>query len=131
MTEFILLAVVLLVPLTFASAEVYRIWAISESVRSAAGEAARAFESGHDERSAGQRARAAARLATSSAPGVQGGVDVHWRCSKRPCLSPGSRIAVTVAARASPSSVPLVGRMGARTISGTEIAIIDDFRGLP
>ena len=131
LVEFVLVIIVMLVPVTFAAAEVFRAHAASNATRLAAAEAARAFAGADTDAQAGRRARTAAELALGAAGVETRSALVTWRCSQRPCLTPGGRVRVTVAASAPLHRIPVVGIVPVARFSEHHTAVIDSFRAAP
>lgn len=134
--EFVVLAVVVLVPLLYlvlAVAEVQRnVFAVTQAAR----EAGRAYATAPDEVSAAARADYAARLAVGDQGLPPGGVGLTYVPAGAPCsagggagsLRPGSRFVVCVTRPVLLPGVP--GFLDARrnTVTGRFVVRVDDFR---
>lgn len=118
--EVLVLGVGLFVPLLYAVLAVLVVQSASFAATSAAREAARAYVTAVTPADGAARARAATRLVLADA-GVAGPAPV-LRCSAA-CLSPGSRVDVTVAV---PVALPLLGLRV--TVTGRESMPVDRYR---
>ena len=94
--EFVLLAVVLLVPFLYAMLCVFEVQRAAYALTAASREAGRAMVTAPDGDSAHQRARGAADLVLED-HGVRSATSVDVDCASDPCLTPGSRVTVAMA----------------------------------
>lgn len=136
--EFVFLALVLLVPLTYVVAAVATVQRNTLAVTQAARDAARAFVTSDTEATARLRVAAAVRLALAD-QGLSDDATVRFvragaGCSDSaiaPRLTPGAQFTVCVSRRVQLPAVPsiLTGR-GIRTV-GAFLVHVDDFRPAP
>jgi Flp pilus assembly protein TadG len=123
--EFVVLAVVLVIPLAYVVLTVFDVQRTAYAATAAAREAARVFVQAPSGATAQQRADAAATLAFDdqglSAP------DVAVTCSAAPCLTPGATITVTVDVQVALPFVPdLLGRHPASlAVEATHVEVVD------
>lgn len=110
--EFVVLAVVLLIPIVYAVVTVASLHSATFGSVTAAREAARAYVTADTTTSGAARARKAAEIAMAdqgfAAP------EVSIRCLDGACLSPGSRVRVEVSAQVALPFMPGDGSGGAR-----------------
>jgi Flp pilus assembly protein TadG len=92
--EFVVLAVVVMIPLVYVVITVLGVHSGTYAVVTAAREASRAYVSADTASAGAARARAAARIALSD-QGL-GEPELRIRCLDGPCLSPGSSVQVRV-----------------------------------
>lgn len=127
--EFVVLAILVLVPLSYAMIVISSLHSATYGVVTAAREAGRAYVTADSTNEAGRRARAAAALAMAdqglSAP------TVNIRCVGGPCLAPGSRVHVEVVAQVSVPMVP--GRNhntggGSIPVKAAHDTVVDTYR---
>lgn len=124
--EFVVLAVVVMVPLVYVILVVLQVHAGTYAVVTAAREAGRAYVSADSTSAGSARARTAAKVALAD----QGFAEPHVaiRCAGGPCLSPGSRVQVRVATTI---TIPLTpygdGRWSIPVSAGHEVAV-DSYR---
>ncbi|MGE9807885.1 TadE/TadG family type IV pilus assembly protein [Janibacter sp. G1551] len=130
--EFIVLAVVLLIPLVYLVLALARVQAGSYAVTQAAREAGRTFITAGSEPEARQRAAAAAELAFAD-QGFGGAGELTLACAATPCLTPQSDVMATatvvvplpfvpdIAAGALPLSVP---------ITATQVSVVPRYVGV-
>jgi hypothetical protein len=95
MVEFVLLAVVLLVPFAYVMVAVSEVQRASFAAAGASREAGRAFVTAPDGATAERRSRLAAAMAFED-QGVRAGHVLEIGCSAQPCLSPGERVTTEV-----------------------------------
>lgn len=111
--EFVVLAVVLMVPIAYAVVVVVQLQAATFGSVTAAREAARAYVTADSTAQGAARARTAAAMAMADqglpAPSLK------IQCLGGTCLSPGSRVRVEVSSRVEVPFVPT----GADSVSGT------------
>jgi hypothetical protein len=131
--EFCLLALVLLVPVVYLVLALGRIQAGAFAAQGAAREAGRAFVTADDERSARQRADAAAAIAFADQgfrdPALVG-IDVS--CAASPCLAPDQRVVVRSRVQVTLPGVPrLLDRVipARLEVTARHVATVDRFRG--
>jgi Flp pilus assembly protein TadG len=124
--EFVVLAVVVMVPLVYVILVVLQVHAGTYAVVTAAREAGRAYVSADSTTAGAARARTAAKVALAD----QGFAEPHLqiRCSDGPCLSPGSRVQVRVKTNI---TIPLTpygdGRWSIPVSAGHEVSV-DSYR---
>lgn len=135
--EFVVLAVLLLVPVVYLVVTLGRLQAAAFATDGGARAAARAFVTADDESSGSARARAAARLALLD-QGFDafdaGDARLTLDCTPRPCLTPGGRVGVVVSADVLLPLVPsaLDAVVPARvTVRSRQVAAVDAFRAAP
>lgn len=125
--EFVLLTVVLLVPFVYAVLTVAEVQRAAFAVSGASREAARAYVTAPDGRTAESRAHLAAGLALDS-QGVHG-AEVEVRCPTDPCLRPGRRVTTVVTVRVALPLVPAFGDFDPTVrVRARHVAIVDEFR---
>jgi len=131
LVEFVLLAVVLIVPFVYAVLCVFEVERAAYGVSVAAREGGRAFVTAPDGASAELRADDAVALALSD-QGVPAAADAGTRivCDADPCLSPGARVEVRVSAVVALPLVPHWGRRlpAAITVRAEHIEVVDTYR---
>jgi hypothetical protein len=126
LVEFVVLAVVVMVPLAYAVAVVVRVHSATFATVTAAREASRAYVSANSPAAAASRARAAAALALRD-QGL-GPPEVVIRCIDGSCLSPGSAVLVEISAEV---SIPLLPNGDGRSVipvSASHEAVVDIYR---
>ncbi|MGV1037526.1 MAG: TadE/TadG family type IV pilus assembly protein [Candidatus Nanopelagicales bacterium] len=127
--EFVVLAILVLVPLSYAMIVISSLHSATYGVVTAAREAGRAYVTADSTNEAGRRARAAAALAMAD-QGFTAPV-VNIRCVGGPCLAPGSRVHIEIVAQV---SVPLVpGRShdlggGSIPVKAVHDTVVDTYR---
>jgi Flp pilus assembly pilin Flp len=126
--EFVVLAVMVMVPLGYAVAVIVKVHASTFGAVTAAREAGRAYVTSENPSQAAARARAAARLALSDQGAEAPQVVVH--CLDGGCLSPGSRVRVEVTTRVAIPFVPTRGGSNGGTIPVTAVneSVVDSYR---
>ncbi len=127
--EVAFLAPVLLVPLVWVSIAVAVATDAQSTAVSAARQAARAYVMAPDVATATAQAHriGLAVLATDAAGLTHPSVRIS--CAAGPCLSPNSRVDVTVSAVVPLSFVPIpFGRGLSQTVTSTQSALVDPFR---
>ena len=131
--EFVVLAVLLLIPLMYLVMVLARLQAGSYAVSQAAREAGRAFVTADSEEVAGARAEAAARIAFLDHSFEDVG-RVLVSCDGSPCLRPDGRVETTATVRVPLPLVPAFVRevvpMSVPVRAG-HLSTVDRFRGLP
>jgi Flp pilus assembly protein TadG len=136
--EFVFLALVVLVPLTYVVAAVATVQRNTLAVTQAARDAGRAFVTGDTETASRRRVAAAVRLALAD-QGLPDDATVRFvragaHCSAAaitPRLAPGAQFTVCVSRRVRLPAIPslLTGR-GIRTV-GAFLVHVDDYRPVP
>lgn len=136
--EFVVVAVILLLPLTYLVAAVATVQRSRHAVSDAARNAGRAFATSETPADAQRRVRAAVRLALTDA-GLPGDAVLRFVPAGRGCdapavvprLAPGAEFTVCVVRRVELPGVPtLLGGRGIRTV-GTYLVHVDDYRSVP
>lgn len=131
--EFVVLAVLLLIPLIYLVMVMARLQAGSYAVSQAAREAGRAFVTADSGSAAGARAGAAARIAFLDHSFEDVG-RVVVACDGTPCLRPDGRVETTASVRVPLPLVPAFAREVVPLsvpLSATHLSTVDRFRGLP
>ncbi len=131
--EFVVLAVLLLVPLMYLVMVMARLQAGSYAVSQAAREAGRAFVTAESGEVAGARAEAAARIAFLDHSFEDVG-RVLVSCDGSPCLRPDARVETTATVRVPLPLVPAFVREVVPLsvpVSASHLSPVDRFRGLP
>lgn len=132
--EFVVLTVLLMVPLFYLVMTVSRVQAGSYAASTAAREAGRAYVTAADERSAAERAEAAARLAFEDQGFTADEATLSMACDGTPCLRPEGRVEMTATVMV---PLPLVPSFARRVvplevpISASHVGVVDRFRGGP
>lgn len=129
--EFVLLAVLLLVPLVYVLLTVFRVQGAAYAVSSAAREAGRVFATSDRVDDAGPRAFAAASIVMRDSNLRLAARDLRIRCSSTPCLEPGSRVDVVIEYDVGLPLLPRVfdGRAPATVrVSSRHLEVVDRFR---
>lgn len=127
--EFVVLAVVLLVPLVYLVMTLARLEAAAYAVSAAAREAGRAFVTAADSASGRTRAMAAADLAFAD-QGFSGG-RVTLRCAEDPCLQPEATVEVVSRVVVPLPLVPAFAREVVPLevpVSSRYVVVVDRFR---
>ena len=131
--EFVVLAVLLLIPLIYLVMVMARLQAGSYAVSQAAREAGRAFVTADSGDVAGARAEAAARIAFLDHSFEDVGRVLVW-CDGTPCLRPDGRVETTATVRVPLPLVPAFVREVVPMsvpVSARHLSTVDRFRGLP
>lgn len=131
--EFVVLAVLLLIPLIYLVMVMARLQAGSYAVSQAAREAGRAFVTADSGQAAAARAEAAARIAFLDHSFEDVG-RVVVTCDGTPCLRPDGRVETTASVRVPLPLVPAFVREVVPLsvpVSATQLSTVDRFRGLP
>ena len=129
--EFVYLAVLLMVPLVYVLLTLFRIQAASFAVSSASREAGRVYASSTDLDAADTRARAAARLVMADSNLTLQGADLDIACESRPCLRPGSTVAVVLTYQVDLPFLPSFLRDRAPAsirVTGRHLEVVDRYR---
>lgn len=131
--EFVVLAVLLLIPLMYLVMVMARLQAGSYAVSQAAREAGRAFVTAESDEHAGARAEAAARIAFLDHSFEDVG-RVLVSCDGSPCLRPDGRVETTATVSVPLPLVPAFVREVVPLsvpVSASHLSTVDRFRGLP
>lgn len=129
--EFVFLAVLMMVPLTYILLTVFRVQGAAFAVSSAVREAGRVYASSSDVDAAGSRAFAAARLVMADSNLDLARNQITITCSSDPCLAPGSRIDVRMTYVV---DLPLVPRLlsdrapATVRVSSRHVEVVDRYR---
>lgn len=129
--EFVVLAVLMLIPLVYLVMTMARLQAGAYAVSQAAREAGRAFVTAESGEVAGGRAEAAARIAfLDHAFGTEGRLVVE--CDGTPCLRPEGRVETTATVRVPLPLVPTFVRDVVPLsvpVTASHLSTVDRFRG--
>ncbi len=106
--EFVLFAVVAIVPLAWCALALQQLAAVHQAAHSAAGESLRAFLTAPSEGTARQRADLAAQLALADHAAVKV-YDLQVSCAAARCLEPGAAVSVRLRVQAELPQIPVVG----------------------
>ena len=131
--EFVVLAVLLLIPLIYLVMVMARLQAGSYAVSQAAREAGRAFVTAESGDAAGARAEAAARIAFLDHSFEDVGL-LAVACDGIPCLRPDGRVETTATVRVPLPLVPAFVRDVVALsvpVSASHLSTVDRFRGMP
>ena len=131
--EFVVLAVLLLIPLIYLVMVMARLQAGSYAVSQAAREAGRAFVTADSGSAAAARAEAAARIAFLDHSFEEVGRLVVT-CDGTPCLRPEGRVETTASVSVPLPLVPAFVREVVPLsvpVTATHLSTVDRFRGLP
>ena len=131
--EFVVLAVLLLIPLIYLVMVMARLQAGSYAVSQAAREAGRAFVTADSADAAGPRAEAAARIAFLDHSFEDVG-RLSVACDGTPCLRPDGRVETTATVQVPLPLVPAFVREVVPlsvAVSASHLSTVDRFRGLP
>ena len=131
--EFVVLAVLMLIPLVYLVLMMARLQAGSYAVSQAAREAGRAFVTASSGEEAPGRAEAAARIAFLDHAMEDAG-RLAVACDGMPCLRPDGRVETTASARVPLPLVPAFARHVVPvsvSVSASHMSTVDRFRGLP
>ncbi|GAA4408413.1 hypothetical protein GCM10023168_25700 [Fodinibacter luteus] len=130
--EFVVLAVLMLIPLVYLVLMMARLQAGSYAVSQAAREAGRAYVTASSGEAAPSRAQAAARIAFMDHSFDEAG-RLAVACDGTPCLRPDGRVETTASVRVPlplvPSFVRDVVPLSVR-VSASHLSTVDRFRGL-
>ncbi len=124
--EFVLFAVVAIVPLAWAALALQQLVAVHQATQVAAGESLRAFLSAPSEAAGHERAQVAAQLALSGFPGVQR-FAVHLECGADPCLQPGASVRSNVSVAAELPQIPILGVVPSLSARAEQYGVVDAF----
>lgn len=131
--EFVVLAVLLLIPLTYLVMMLARVQAGSYAVSQAAREAGRAYVTADDGDRAAGRAEAAARIAFLDHSFEDSG-RLTIACDGTPCLRPDGQVETTATVRVPLPLVPAFVRDViplSVPVTASHLSTVDRFRGLP
>lgn len=129
--EFVVLAVLLMVPLVYLLLTVFRVQGAAFAVSSAAREAGRVYATSEVAGDAGPRAFAAASIVMGDSNLALAEEDLRISCSSSPCLAPGSQVDVVIAYDVSLPLLPRVfdGRAPATIrVTSRHLEVVDRFR---
>ena len=131
--EFVVLAVLMLIPLIYLVMMMARLQAGSFAVSQAAREAGRAYVTADSGQAAPDRAQAAARIAFLD-HSFEGNGRLTVTCDGSPCLRPDGRIETTATVRVPLPLIPAFVREVVPMsvpVSASHVSTVDRFRGLP
>jgi hypothetical protein len=128
--EFALFSLLLLVPFTYVLLTAFDIQRAAYAGAEAAREAGRAFVTASSSADADARVDAAVALALQDQGVAPDGVVVRVACSRRPCLTPGGTVTVTVEDDvALPWAPALLGRRAASVaVRAVHVQTVDAYR---
>lgn len=130
LVEFTYLSVLLMIPLVYILLSVFTVQKAAFGATEAARQAGRAFARAASVDEATARGDAASSLALAD-QGITGADPPTFECLGGPCLSPGSRVRVTVTSRV---TLPLLGaifgsgRGGTIPVTATHTEYVDVFK---
>ncbi len=124
--EFVILAVVVMVPLVYAVLVIMKVHAATYAVVTAAREAGRAYVTSDSTPAAASRARVAARLALADHGLAEPQLAVT--CKEGACLSPGSSIRVEVKTDVTIPLLPYGDGRAVIPVSAVHDARVDTYR---
>ena len=131
--EFVVLAVLMLIPLIYLVMMMARLQAGSFAVSQAAREAGRAYVTADSGQIAPDRAQAAATIAFLD-HSFEGNGRLTVACDGTPCLRPDGRIETTATVRVPLPLIPAFVREVVPMsvpVSASQVSTVDRFRGLP
>jgi len=131
--EFVVLAVLMLIPLIYLVMMMARLQAGSFAVSQAAREAGRAYVTAASGEAAPGRAQAAARIAFLDHSFEDNG-RLSIACDGSPCLRPDGRVETTATVRVPLPLIPAFVREVvpmSLPVSASHLSTVDRFRGLP
>jgi Flp pilus assembly protein TadG len=131
--EFVVLAVLMLIPLVYLVMMMARLQAGSFAVSQAAREAGRAYVTAESGQDAPARAQAAARIAFLDHSFEDDG-RLRIACDGSPCLRPDGRVETTATVRVPLPLIPAFVREVvpmSLPVSASHLSTVDRFRGLP
>lgn len=131
--EFVVLAVLMLIPLVYLVMMMARLQAGSFAVSQAAREAGRAYVTAESGQDAPARAQAAARIAFLDHSFEDDG-RLAIACDGSPCLRPDGRVETTATVRVPLPLIPAFVREVvpmSLPVSASHLSTVDRFRGLP
>jgi hypothetical protein len=129
MVEFVVLAVTLIIPLSYLLLAVFDVQRVAYGASAATREAARVFVRSPSTAVGEERAHAAAAL-TMSDHGVElGESDLVISCSAAPCLTPGATVQVSYETRVTLPWLPTIGGFDIISIpvSATHQQTVDEY----
>jgi len=126
LVEFVGLAVLVMVPIAYAVILVVQLHSATYAAVTAAREAGRAYVTAGTPGEASARATRAARIAMEDQHAPAPELDIA--CLGGACLSPGSRVRVTVTSRVPIPFVPRQGDRGTIAVSAEHEAVVDTYR---
>jgi Flp pilus assembly protein TadG len=128
--EFVYLAILLMIPLTYLLLTVFRIQGATYAVSSATREAGRVFVTSASG-DADARAATAASIVMADSGLELDARQLSIRCSARPCLTPGANVEVTIGYDVALPFLPrfLDGALPASIhVEGRHLEVVDRFR---
>ena len=128
--EFVYLAILMMIPLTYLLLTVFRVQGAAYAVSSATREAGRVFVTS-DSGDADARATAAAAMVMADSGLELDARQLSIRCSARPCLTPGANVEVTIGYDVALPFLPrfLDGALPASIhVQGRHLEVVDRFR---
>jgi Flp pilus assembly protein TadG len=129
--EFVYLAILLMVPLTYLLLTVFRVQAAAYATSSASREAGRVFVTSGSTQDADARATTAVSIVLADSGLELEPGQLHIRCSARPCLTPGARVDVVIGVDVDLPFLPrfLDGALpGTIHVQGRHLEVVDRFR---
>lgn len=115
-----------MVPIAYAVIVIVQLHSATYAAVTAAREAGRAYVTADTPGQAAARASQAARIAMEDQNAPSPEVSIH--CRGGACLSPGSRVHVTITARVSIPFVPRQGDRGTIAVTAEHEAMVDTYR---
>jgi hypothetical protein len=134
MVEFVYLAVLLMVPLTYVLLTVFRVQAAAYAVSSAAREAGRVYATSGSTAEAGERAFTAAGLVMRDSSLRLAERDLQISCPQSRCLAAGTEVRVVITYDV---ALPLLPRLfdgqapATVRVTGHHVELVDRFRAAP
>jgi hypothetical protein len=126
MIEFVVLAIVLVVPLAYLLLAVFDVQRSAYGASSATREAARVFVRAPSTAEAEQRARDAAAVALADHGLTLSDGEFSISCSASPCLTPGASVRVSFQAQVELPMVPAFADQGSSIpVSATHTQVVD------
>ena len=130
--EFVVLAVLLMLPLTYVMVAVFRLQAASYGVAAASRDAGRAFVAADTSGEAHERAAIAAAIVLADQQVALDPSRLEISCTAVPCLTPGALVTVRLS---SPVDLPLLpavlgGAAPSITVAATHLEVIDPYADL-
>lgn len=128
--EFVVLAVLTMVPLVYLIVTLGQVQAGAYAVSAAARESGRVFVTAPDEATATARAGAAAELAFGNL-GFTSGTSHRIECTASPCLTPGASVVTSTEVRVPLPLIPSAARGVIPleiTLTGHDVSPVDRFR---
>ena len=128
--EFVLLAVLLMVPLVYLLLTVFRVQGAAYAVSNAVREAGRVYVGTADGADAQQRALIAARIVMSDSRLPLRGDQLEITCSHTPCLTPGATVDVSIDYAVALPFLPRLfdGAPASARVGSRHVEVVDRFR---